>query len=506
MTTRINTNWSIAFASPNYTITYASTYDAEVLNADCATIVASTRNSDILLINNTALKYSKCTSPSEASRSALIAAIAALNTGGGASTPDNHYVITTKDEFDTAVSDATTAAVPYRFEIAAGTYAYTSGTVTFPENGTIVGAGLESTKLTANYNEPTASVFSFGANTTVRGITFDHLDNGNTTSYDGICRVRALSAGETVEIRDCEFTQFDATGLAIEDGTAGVIRILNCRFTDCLVANSTAIYKEGAGGSDLIVVHDCLFSKVQYGIFLEGTMSIDIQRNHFTDPVTSVGQNAIMSDGAGTRHITVLNNTFHEWEGQTGVEDAIQLPTSYGSLTGFRVDISTGTGANRDVSYDGLQRIGDERSDTLTANMNFSNDTLSKTFLSITDLIPGTYLFSVKAMITDLAGHITQFAVVRDNSVNQGTGYNIVSGTDWTSKIVGNSQCCNNSGIDLDFSRTFIITNLTVNDYHAAVASHSAPGAATRAVTAEQTGSIATVGDNINVLSAVRIS
>lgn len=493
MTTRIETNWSIAFADPSYTITYASTYDAEVLNADCATIVASTRNSDILLINNTALKYSKCTSPSEASRSALITAIAALNVEA-ATTPDNHYIITTKAEFDTAITDATTAAVPYRFEIAAGTYAFTAQVV-FPADGTIIGAGERATILTTT-NEASDGAFKVASiNCEFRDLTFNHLDNGNSGAAYGLVSVYP-DADQTVKFTRCRFTQFDAVALEANSGLgeAGfVVDVINCTFDEPHTSGAdTALYVTARGAGN-VRTKGCIFKDVDYGYYsATGTISPNeevsgcIFDNNATNPLYSTIDQA--------RSISIINNEFRDCAGD------IVLPTTHTNITDFTF------GGNMFDNFTGTKpmQVGDSVSDTLTANLNFSNDTLTKTFLSLNDLAPGTYLFTLKAMLTDL-DTMTQAAVILDNS--GGTGHDVTSGTGFTDKIVGESQICNNGGVDVDFTRTFVVVNTGTNDYHAVVAARTAPGnTTTRAVTAEQTGSLVTVGDNICVLSAVRIS
>lgn len=86
---RITTNWSIAYSSATdqFTVTYASTYAALVVDADHLAPTASSSDANLIYVNDieqTNLDWRKCTSPLAASRTALITAIQALDTGAAA--------------------------------------------------------------------------------------------------------------------------------------------------------------------------------------------------------------------------------------------------------------------------------------------------------------------------------------------------------------------------------------------------------------------------------------
>lgn len=494
MTSRIDTNWSIAFASPNYTITYASTYGAETVNADAATIVASTRNADVILINDTALRYSKCTSPSEASRAALISAISALNVAP-VTTPDNHYVITTKDEFDTAITDATAAAVPYRFEIAAGTYAFTSA-VAFPPNGEITGAGREVTILT-NSVTPAAGAGQFlvDVDTTVRDLTFNGLDTSDG-SFNGNVLCEDTAAGELIAFENVEITRSWGAGLRIVD-CDGRIEVRNCRFTDGEGSNTTAIYAAAGSASGTVLVHDTYFNETEYCIYLDNTVNVDIQRCSFER--ASAGGNSVVytKSSATARTIVCLNLNTVNWTGP------IDMPTSYGSLTGFYVDLPTHSGGVG--TYVGIQRIGEERRDSQTSNLDYNNtQPWTVNACSLTDLIPGTYTISYRAKITDTGSQGTA-AVVLDNTAD--AGEDIPVGTSaYTDAIIETSQSAQNQGTGIadDCTRVFTYTNTAVNDIHLVFGNRIA--SASTGLQCEFTGGLATVGDNEAYLSAIRIS
>jgi len=89
--TRLATNWSIAYSSATdaFTITYASTYAAQTVEASHLNIAAASDNDQLISIgadaSKTCLNWSKCTSPVAASRTLLIAAIVALDTGAAVS-------------------------------------------------------------------------------------------------------------------------------------------------------------------------------------------------------------------------------------------------------------------------------------------------------------------------------------------------------------------------------------------------------------------------------------
>ena len=500
---KITTNFALTWSDPNIVITYAEVYGVESYEGDDLVCVAVPGTEHMVDIGSgdtrTTVDWRKETALGSASRSTFITAVLGL-VQPTASTPDNHYIITTKDELDTAITDATTAAVPYRFEIAAGTYAYTSSTtVTFPENGEIVGAGLAVTRLTASFDEPANGVFSFGPNTTVRDIKFDHLGNGHTTNYDGLCRTRALTSGEVIEFRDCEFTGFDAAGLTTVDGVDGIIRVLHCRFTDGGTgATSRSIFNAGTGSTDFLIVHDCLFRDVQFGVYLSGTESIDIQRNRFMDPKSGNGGSGVRSTSNAAREVIVLENHFHNWPGTGGGNEAVNMPTSYGSLLCFKVDVASGSST---PTYAGIQRIGDERRDTEAASQ-FYNNTLSVNCCSLTDVIPGRYRFSYQATLTDV-GSQSQIAVVLDNTASAGAGLSMTT-SGFRDAIVGDSQSCNNSGLPIFYSRSFVLDVTAVNDYHLVFVNRSSSTAS--GIEAEFAPAILTVGDNIAVLSALRIS
>jgi methionine-rich copper-binding protein CopC len=491
-TKRIDTPFTVTYADPNVTVTYASGYDAFSTSGTTlvvATVVGSDHN--VLIGNgttNTTVDWRKDTSLSASSRSDFVTKVEALVVAS-VSTPDNHYVITTKAEFDTAITDATAAAVPYRFEIAAGTYAFTAQVV-FPDNGSIIGAGERATILTTT-DESASGAFSINStNCEFRDLTFNHLDNGDTVNFYGMVSI-TQGNDKTVRFTHCRFTRFNSIAVALPNSfTSGfVVDFIGCTFDEPHTSGSdTSIYMiTNAPGN--VRVKDCIFKDVEYAYYSDAATPPNEEITGCLFDSNGTNPVYIIDDSA--RSIKVTNNEFRDCAGD------IVFPSTATNLTAHTF------GGNVFDNFTGTRptQVGEEVRDEQDTDLSYNNN-LTVNACTISNLVPGTWLLSYRAKLTDV-GAFSQCAIVLDNS-GDGSGDSITSGTAYLNAIVADSQSTTDEGTEDDMTWSGVYTNTGTNNLHLVFANRFSSTATGLQV--DYGGTLVTSGDNHAYLSAVRIS
>lgn len=494
--TKLDVNYTITWVDPNIVITYAETYGAESYEGDDLICVAAPGTDHLVNIGSgdtlTTVDWRKDTTLGSASRSAFITAVLALVVEG-AVTPDNHYIITTKDEFDTAITAATTAAVPYRFEIAAGTYAFAGTRVVFPDDGEIRGAGQSVTILTTTYVQGNNAAFEIGSNCTIRDLTLDYLDNGTTNAY--LAANETPAANSYTRIARCRFTQFGGEALYIGSaGTDAVIEISDCLFDEPASGSAdSGIYVNGTSTSASVRVSGCVFKDMDYGYYCDAT--------GITETITSClfdnnATNPFFTNSNTARSIKVTNNEFRDCAGD------ITFPTSTTNITDFIFGNNTFDNFTGTRPRQAGERLTD--SYTSTTAIQFLGQTV-RTVCDIT-VTPGEWLLSYKIPLSDNGATVGTSLIVDSAAA---PSVNVSTSPNYTDVLIAGSQQLHAMALNhVPMSMSIEYTATASDRIHLVIFESTSPGATGNAVISNVAGTAilpSGSADNVPYLQALRL-